>query len=498
MRDPRVRVSRRRLLGALGGTLALSSPPAVGAARTQDDYGPLGRVSVDGAKEVVAADGVAYLATTDGFAAVDVSDPADPAVLAERRDLLAGREDGPLRLIYDVKVSGDSLLVVGPANGLQDAFTGAVCYDVSDPADPTRRSVYGTDFPIHNAFLVGTTAYLTGNDGRGNPLVVVDVAAGEELGRWSPAREDEAWLDVPPGLRTLHDVYVQDGTAYLPYWDAGTWMVDVSDPTAPSTIAKVRGPPPEDLASRGRGAALEPPGNDHYATVNESGSLLAIGMESWDLRSGDGRGGPSGVDLYDVSTPTAAERVATVSPPPAANDDRQDGTWTTSHNLDLAAGRLYASWYQGGVQVFDLSDPAEPGLLREWADPDRTSFWAAVATAPGEFFVASSTDYRDERPALFTFPDAPIDERSTRTQTPTPTRTPTATATTTSTPDGANGSDPESGTNATSPPNGTTSSDGPGFGFVGGLAGLVGGGIGVWRARGSSERSEREPRDDER
>ncbi len=493
MHEPRASLSRRRLLASLGGTLALPVLSGVTSAQT-DEYGPLGRVEVDGTKEVVVDGDTAYLATTDGFAALDISDPESPAVLAERRDLLADREGGPLRMIYDVKVDDGTLLVVGPANGIQDAVRGAVLYDVSDPADPVRTTVYETEFAIHNSYLDGTTAYLTGNDGRGNPLVAVDVDAGEELGRWSPADENEAWLDVYPGFRTLHDVYVQDGVAYLPYWDAGTWMVDVSDPASMSEIARVRGPSPEELAERDRTNVFEPPGNDHYATVDEDASLLAIGMESWDYRDGDGSGGPSGIDLYDVSTPEAAEKVATITPPAAENDDRRGGVWTTSHNLDIVGGRLYASWYQGGVQVFDVTDPSAPGLLREWADPDSVSFWGAVGARPGEFFVASSTDYRGKTAALFTFPDAPADERSTLTQTPTPTPTPTPAG------NGSNATDDTNGpggsdtavptatpgnTTAGDSPTGTSSGDGPGFGVVAGVAGL---GLGAWRAlRGDGE-----------
>ncbi|WP_254537172.1 hypothetical protein [Halomarina litorea] len=488
MHDPRAGVSRRHVLASAGGAFALPALSGIATAQQSNDYGPLGRVKVDGTKEVVVEGDTAYLATTSGFATVDVSDPASPALLADRRDLLADREDGPLRMIYDVKVSGENLLVVGPANGVQDAFRGAVLYDVSDPADPTERTVYETDFAIHNAYLDGTTAYLTGNDGRGNPLVAVDVAAGEELGRWSPADEDEAWLDVYPGFRSLHDVYVQDGVAYLPYWDAGTWMVDVSDPTDISRIAKVRGPSPEELASRNRLNVLEPPGNDHYVTVNEDASLLAIGMESWDYRDGDGSGGPSGIDLYDVSDPENAERLSTITPPPAENDNRQGGVWTTSHNLDVAEDRVYASWYQGGVQVFDISDPSAPALLRGWADRDAASFWGAASVTPGEFFVASSTDYRGKTAALFTFPDAPADERSTRTQTSTPTDTPAPNGTTGNDTNGSNGSGTTSapttnGTATTAPAGNTTedtsSSDGPGFGVAAGLAGL---GLGAWRA----------------
>ena len=504
MRDPRSSVTRRRVLRTAGSALALpalgglsttrvrahpeSEPGSQSGTETEtetdsggprahpEDYGPLGRVEVAGAKEAVVADGTAYLATTSGFATVDLADPASPSVLAERRDLLSDRENGPLHDVWDVAFDRDALLVVGPAHGGDD-LAAAVVYDVSDPADPRRRTVHETDYPVHNAFLDGETAYLTGNDGRRNPMVAVDATGGGELGRWSVADADEAWLDVPSGLRTLHDLWVQDGVASLAYWDAGTWQVDVSDPTAPELIARIRGADPSAVAERDRANVLEPPGNDHYVTVDEDGTLLGVGVESWDATPDRPGGGPGRIHLYDVSTPTDPREVATITPP-RADDETRGGTWTTAHNFELSNDRLYSAWYRGGVRVFDLSNPSAPGLLRAWEDRDAASFWTARSAASGDFFVASSTDYRGKLPALFTFPDAGPDERSTLTQTPTPTDTPDAGN---SSNGGSAGESPDGSTETpTETPTPTaTSEDGPGFGPLAALAGL---GAGAWAA----------------
>ncbi|MFC6726980.1 LVIVD repeat-containing protein, partial [Halobium palmae] len=165
--------------------------------------------------------------------------------------LLADRENGPLRGVYDVKVDGDTLLVVGPANPLGEALHGALVVDVSDPANPEEVSFFGTDYPIHNAYLRDGYAYLTANDWERNPIVVVDVSGSnpEEVGRWSILDRDEAWGDVPAGVRTVHDVHVQDDVAYLVHWDAGTWLLDVSDPSNPTYLADFRGQSIEELAS---------------------------------------------------------------------------------------------------------------------------------------------------------------------------------------------------------------------------------------------------------
>jgi hypothetical protein len=399
-------------LGLLGVGAAASTRPG-----SADGYEPSGSVRIDGAKEAVVGDGgrIAFVATTDGYATVDVSSPTRPRVLAERRGLLADREDGPMRGIWDVKVDGDRLLVVGPAHH-RESVSGALLVDVSDPAAPERVAVFETGYPIHNAFLADGYAYLTGNDGDRNPLVIVDVRGDDpvEVGRWALADVDPAWEDVSASVRPVHDVWVQDGRAHLPMWDAGTWLVDVSDPASPAAVASVGGRSPEALSSDDREGrpVLTPPGNHHYAAVDESGTLLGIGIESWAVKTdGDTRGGPGGIELWDVADPRRPERLSTVAPPPT-DDATYDGTWTTAHNFEFRDGILYSAWYQGGVKRHDVSDPRRPRELTWWRDPDAANFWTArTAGGDGErSFVASSVgDARGSLegvPArLYAFPD---------------------------------------------------------------------------------------------
>ncbi|MWG35550.1 LVIVD repeat-containing protein [Halomarina oriensis] len=490
--------SRRTVLRSLGAVAtlpALSTLADVAVATpAQDDYGPLGRLAVDGTTEAVVSGDVAYLAVTDGFATVDVSDPASPSLLAEERGLLTGRENGPLQQVWDVKVEDDRLLVAGPANGRQDAVNALVLYDVADPASPERVGVYETESANHNVFLADGVAYRPNNYANGteseNELVAIDVEGGEELGRWSPVDADPAWGDVFTGLRPLHDLYVQDGVAYLAYWDAGTWLLDVSDPASPSVVSRVGPYDPADLSGLSQGEAqaenYQPPGNSHYVAVNDDASLLGVGVESWDVDPDDAVGGPGGVTLYDISDPASPRELSTITPPPS-DDPTLGGVWTTSHNFDFAGDRLYTSWYRGGVKVFDVSDPARPGVLREWADREAMSFWTAQALTPGETFVGAAENHRSnpgQFEGLVVFPDAPADEQSTRTQTPvatddgttddgsvTPYPPPPTYSSETVTTTGAETTDESSGF-------------GPGFGVVAGIAGT---GLAAWRLLGKRD-----------
>ncbi|PSP96654.1 hypothetical protein BRC89_13435 [Halobacteriales archaeon QS_4_70_19] len=474
--------SSARLVGARSGPRA-----------APNDFGPLTSLRVPGTKEAVldAAGETAFLAVTDGFAVVDLGDPAAPEVVHENREPWAGAGNGRLEQVYDVKFdrTADLLAVVGPANP-RDVFQGLVVYDVSDRTAPERVAVHETRSFNHNCFATDGHVYLPENTKERNSLVVVDARAGEAVGRWSIADVDERWTEVGPNW-VLHDIHVHDGVAYLAHWDAGTWAVDVSDPAAPELLARIRGRDAATFAEMPRAEARrdysEPPGNDHYTATNEDGDLLGIGVEAWDTDTADDAGGPGGITLYDVSDLSAPEKLAFIEPPPTP-DPTLGGTWTTSHNFRFRGDRLYTSWYEGGVRVYDISDPAEPALLARWRDSDATSMWTAVPAGDREFFVATShrdgpraaEDSSTERAALYTFPDPPADAAP---LTPTPGATPTATGTptdasftatpTATEPPAPTGTTPGTGGEPTS-----TDAAGPGFGPLAALGGL---GLGAWR-----------------
>lgn len=482
--------------GALGADDGLGTVTGTASdASAADPYEPLGKLDLEAAHEAVTDGRTAFVATGDGFAAVDVTDPADPTLLTRETDLLGDRKNGPLEKAYDVALDGTDLLVAGPAHG-SNGVNAAVRFDVSDPAAPERTGVAETPFSIHNGDIADGIAYLTGNDGDRNPLVVVDFAAGEVAGRWSVLDHDAAWGDVHSILRVVHDVTVVDGVAYLAYWDAGTHLVDVSDPADPTHLGAIEPYEPSDLAGLSadeiRREQTTPPGNHHYAAPNDDGTLLAVNKEAWGVEAdGDVRGGPGGIELYDVSDPATPELLATI-PPTESPAPTTSGVWTTSHNFELRGDRLYTSWYEAGVKLYDVSDPTAPVELAAWRDPANRSFWTAQVGVPGEFFVASSTSAR-AKPGLFVFPDrageqpdeppmeAAVEETATPsgTSTATPTATPSSTATATPTP-------------TTTPPAKTTTSaagsagtdtvqdSAPGFGVGAGVLGIAGW---AWRRR---------------
>ena len=414
-------MQRRRFLaaatGLTGASLLTGDTVATGGRVTHAEFEPSGSVDVPGAKEaVVHHDGdVAYVATGDGFAAVDIADPGDPTVISERRRIETDADE-LLGGIWDLRPSGDRLVVAGPANE-PAAVSGFALFDISDPTQPEQVAFYPTEYAIHNCYFEDDTVYLTGSAAADRALVMVDVTADtpEEIGRWSLADADSANEAIPGLMQPLHDVSVQDGVAYLPYWDAGTWIVDVSEPADPSVLSRVGD---FDLAQLREFAERSPvietattPGNAHYAQVNDDGTILAVGKEAWTVEGTDGPiGGAGGVDIYDVSEKTDPSHLAHIEPPPSYSQ-RRSGWFTTAHNLDIAGDRLYTSWYFGGVKIHDISDPGNPTVAAWWRKPREASFW--TARSAGDVFVASRLDAsfiansvpNTTREALYVFPD---------------------------------------------------------------------------------------------
>jgi PGF-CTERM protein len=396
-----------------GGAFASSG---VGSAHTP--FEPLGSVDVPGAKEAAVHhdDEVAYVATGDGFAAVDISEPAEPSILAERRGI-ENESGAQIRGIWDLWPWENRLVVAGPAQGRGGNGSGFALFDIEEPSEPELVTGYETEFGIHNCYFDDGTVYLTGSSLRENPLVMIDVTDDEpeEVGRWSILDEDPSYGDVPVPLRPLHDIYVQEDIAYLSYWDAGAWIVDVSDPAAPSVLSHVGEYDLSELLELSgldaQLSAFTPPGNAHYAQVNDDATILAVGREAWAAETNDGlTGGAGGVDLYDISDKSEPSHLSTIDAP-ASYSQQRDGWFTTAHNLDITGDRLYTSWYYGGVKIHDISDPENPGEIAWWRRPEEASFWTAQSA--GEEFVASSLAVsqmvgnppNDTREALYVFPD---------------------------------------------------------------------------------------------
>ena len=147
---------------------------------------------------------------------------------------------------------------------------------------------------------------------------------------------------------------------------AETQLWDVSDPLAPVTISRI--PTPQVFFN-------------HSATISPDGNLLVVGDEAHGVTSCTGI--PTGaLWFYDISNPATpmlqgyhtVDRGSAVSSFWATSE-----SWCTAHMYNFKPGtRLLATaWYQGGINILDLSDPASPQEVGFYQNDGEFSPWAA-------------------------------------------------------------------------------------------------------------------------
>lgn len=274
---------------------------------------------------------------------VDVTDPKKPTLAS----MLFPPE---FTRTNDIKVTslstaffeGDLALVSNEPRG-GDGACGIQLWDVTDGYSPTELSSFDTGCRgVHNIWIDGTFAYLAGaeDDISGRILWIVDIEnpfEPELAAKWWP----DVQLDPAEGQRvSLHDMTIQDGIAYLAYWDAGLILLDVSDPFSPTELGRTTYWPAEE-------------GNTHAVYPNADGSLAVVGDEIF--------GCPSGfLRVFDTSDPTEPVQIGTLEPEIVVTCPPQREVDLTIHNIWIVGDLVFASWYALGVRVIDISDPFNP------------------------------------------------------------------------------------------------------------------------------------------
>jgi hypothetical protein len=265
----------------------------------------------------------------------DVSDPATP--------VLTDSQAFDARVVNDVKVSEDGRWLVATREGAANRRNGILLFSLADPAHPQLVSEYTETLTagVHNAFWVGSLIYVV-NDGTGD-MHIIDAsvpASPREVGRWG----------LPVDGRSLHDMWVQDGVAYLSYMRDGLVILDAGGagkggtPTQPVLVSRI----------------FYPGGPTHSAF--RAGDYVFVGDEDFSLSTTvpnlPGIGGavdPRGpIHVIDVSNLERPRYVAVYEVPEAG-----------AHNFWVQDDVLYVGYYQGGIRVVDVSGELRGDLYRQ-------------------------------------------------------------------------------------------------------------------------------------
>ncbi len=291
----------------------------------------------------------AYLGTGSGgdrMYAIDISDPANPVVTDS---LMANA-----RRINDIMTTPDGKYLVHTREGAADRKNGIVIASLEDPAHPKKIAEFtdGVTGGVHSTFVYsqpkyGTHVYLT-NDGTGymHVIDINDPYNPKEASRWT-TRPDQAG-------NALHDIDVQDGLAYLSYWNEGLVIVDVGNgvkggsPSNPQLVAQFK----YDLNELYRD--VEASGGPGFIrgthTAWRHGKYVFIADEVFPAGPVKGAKDASAFRAYgrlqvvDVSDAEHPRSVAWYEP-----------EYGGVHNVWVAGDTLYMGAYNAGFRAFDVS-----------------------------------------------------------------------------------------------------------------------------------------------
>jgi len=305
------------------------------------------------------------------IAIVDISDPANPALVGEIGLPYEGVTGMSSR---ELRVAGNLLVVMNlqcspSLHGCAAAASEVEnlrFFDITDPRAPTVVGSYpvqGTpQFPRspHEFFLWRDPAdasrvlvYLTAP---GVPsLEIIDAATQTNLVRWDPFKQGGVPRSGSDNI--LHSISVSDdgATAYLSHQTAGLFVLDLTGfPTlamlTPATQALKFG-------AMGPHSAVPVPGRPLLVTTEEVyPPPFGAGCPWGHLRM---------VDIADPTSPIllGEYKLPENDPACAANAPM---TAFTAHNATVTHDLALVTWYAGGLQAIDISDAANPAQLAEF------------------------------------------------------------------------------------------------------------------------------------
>ncbi len=291
----------------------------------------------------------AYLGTGRGgdrMYAIDIRDLSNPVV----SDSLVA----DTRRVNDVMTTPDGRYLVHTREGASSRRNGIVIARLDDPAHPEKIAEFteGVTAGVHSAFVYrqpdGRTHVYATNNGTG-ALHVIDITdpyRPREAATWRTPRPDAG--------RTLHDVDVQDGLAYLSYWNDGLVILDVGNgvkggsPENPRFVSQYK----YDLNQLYRGVeATAGPGfirGTHTAWRYQDYVFIADEVfpagpvrGAKDAAAGRAYGNLQVIDVSDLENPRS---VAWYQP-----------EFGGVHNVWVEDDKLYLGAYNAGFRVFDVS-----------------------------------------------------------------------------------------------------------------------------------------------
>ncbi|MBL9013902.1 MAG: hypothetical protein JNL83_06990 [Myxococcales bacterium] len=261
---------------------------------------------------------IAYLIRQDGLHIIETADPARPV------ELKHWRRNGP-------GYSNDVKLV--EANGKRYAIIADIPSDVVDVTVPADAHLVA-QIPVEAHTLFTETrggkhyVYFGAYDGTTPVFDVTNPEAPQRVGAY------DARASV------VHDLMIDNGIAYLNAWEEGLHVVDYTNPAQPVVIGKWKQTPTK---------------------TSHSSWAMHLGGRTIALHGEETYGAHLDVVDVDRASPTFLTSIGSF----------KTRDWVSIHNVMASGTRAYIAYYQDGIRVLDMADPAQPkqlGYFNTW-DP---------------------------------------------------------------------------------------------------------------------------------
>ncbi len=268
---------------------------------------------------------IGVIGTTMGTHFIDLSDPANPVEYpntfipgAAQGGSIIHRDyhdhDGFLYIVCD---EGNSTLQVADISDLPNSVS--IVYEDND----LIRTSHNVFIDTTNTLLYSCGTFSSTNTSARSLRVfdITDPTAPSQVGNFSNS--------TTPSIPYVHDITVRDNIGYLNCGPDGFYVVDFTNMASPAILGILD--------------TYTGQGYNHSGYLDESGDYYYLADET--------HGTP--IKIIDVSDPTDLMVIGTFD---AGSVDAN----SIPHNLLVDCDKLYISYYYDGMQVYDISDPTAP------------------------------------------------------------------------------------------------------------------------------------------
>ena len=321
---------------------------------------------------------VAHLGTSPmALSILDCADPENP-ILVRQIEHPANTHRHKVQIAGNVLLQNSEQPYFGkPAAGTP--VTGLCVFNLDDPTEPRQIGFHPVPGKgVHRMWYseppyAHIAAWVPGVDGRAYQIVDLSTPSDPRMAGcwWVPGNKPgdaEAWQ--PLGQHTgykVHGIIPHGNRAYVSCIDAGFALLDITDVSTPRVLGRVNWCPPY-------GGYL------HTALPLPGRNLVVGACEA--IKPSREEDGDKRVWLIDVREERQPVTISSFpEPKPPRGSPWGDSFWNRPlrfgpHNVHenrpgsfQSESIIFATWYNAGLRIFDISDPNRPKEIGSFAPP---------------------------------------------------------------------------------------------------------------------------------